>query len=53
MIMAILKKKVQSVQGDAIIYERDRKDFPDYDDKYLYFTIIKYLSDNKGGEYIE
>ena len=41
--MDILKRKVQSMKSDAIIYERDRVDYPNYNEEYLYFTVIKYV----------
>jgi len=40
--MKILKVKVNEINADAIIYEKDRKDFPDYNEKFLYFTAIRY-----------
>ena len=40
--MDILKEKTNSINADAIIYEKDRKDFPFYNDEYLYFIAIRY-----------
>lgn len=40
--MDILKRKAQSIRADAIIFERDKKDYPNYNDDYLYFTAIQY-----------
>lgn len=40
--MDILKRKAQSIRADAIIFERDKKDFPNYNKDYLYFTAIQY-----------
>ena len=41
--MDILKRKAQSIRAHAIIYEREKIDYPDYNDKYLYFTAIRYI----------
>ena len=40
--MDILKRKAQSIRADALIFERDRKDYTNYNDDYLYFTAIQY-----------
>ena len=40
--MAMLKNKTLRIGADALIYEKDRTDFPEYDKNYLYFTAIKY-----------
>jgi len=40
--MKILRVKTLEINADAIIYEKDRKDFPDYNEKFLYFTAIRY-----------
>ena len=40
--MDILKRKAQSIRADAIIFERDKKDYPNYNEDYLYFTAIQY-----------
>ena len=40
--MKILKVKTSEINADAIIYEKDRIDFPNYNEKFLYFTAIKY-----------
>ena len=40
--MDMLKTKTHSINADAIIYEKDKKDFPFYNDEYLYFTAIRY-----------
>jgi len=40
--MDILKKKSYMLGANALIYERSRKDYPDYDSTFLYFTAIKY-----------
>lgn len=45
--MDILKDKAKSINADALIYEKDRNDYPYYNEKYLYFTAIRYK--NKGG----
>ena len=41
--MDILKRKAQTIRADAIIFERDRKDYPNYNEDYLYFTAIQYI----------
>ena len=40
--MSMLKSKTLHMGADALIYEKDRTDFPDYDKSFLYFTAIKY-----------
>lgn len=40
--MKILKVKTLEINADAIIYEKDRIDFPDYNENFLYFTVIRY-----------
>ena len=40
--MKILKVKSLEINADAIIYEKDRTDFPNFNEKFLYFTAIKY-----------
>ena len=40
--MSMLKSKTVHMGADALIYEKDRTDFPDYDKNFLYFTAIKY-----------
>jgi len=40
--MSMLKSKTLHMGADALIYEKDRTDFPDYDKNFLYFTAIKY-----------
>tara|TARA_B110000438_G_scaffold283772_1_gene312161 strand:- start:374 stop:760 length:387 start_codon:yes stop_codon:yes gene_type:complete len=44
--MKILKVKALEVNADAIIYEKDRNDFPEYNEKFLYFTAIRYKFNN-------
>ena len=41
--MDILKRKAQTIRADALIYERDRIDYPNYNKDYLYFTAIQYV----------
>ena len=38
----MLKNKTLYMGADALIYEKDRTDFPNYNENYLYFTAIKY-----------
>ena len=40
--MSMLKNKTLHMGADALIYEKDRTDFPNYNENYLYFTAIKY-----------
>ena len=40
--MSMLKSKALYMGADALIYEKDRTDFPNYDKNFIYFTAIKY-----------
>ena len=40
--MKMLESRTINSGADALIYEKNRKDFPDYDESFLYFTAIKY-----------
>ena len=40
--MSMIKSKSLDIGADAIIFEKGRKDFPDYNDNFLYFTAIKF-----------
>ena len=40
--MTMLKSKAMDIGSDALIYEKDRTDFSNYDENSLYFTAIKY-----------
>jgi len=40
--MEMIKIKTLDMGADALIYEKSRKDFPDYNDSFLYFTAIKF-----------
>jgi len=40
--MSMLKGKTLHMGADALIYEKGRTDFPDYNKSFLYFTAIKY-----------
>ena len=40
--MRILENQVQTLNADAVIYEKDRIDYPNYTEGFLYFTAIKY-----------
>ena len=40
--MKILESRTLNIGADALIFEKNRTDFPNYDDNYLYFTAIKY-----------
>ena len=43
--MKMLEKKVNSIGGNGIIYEKNKKDFPNYDKEYLYFRVINIKKD--------
>ena len=45
--MNILKKKTKDLNADALIYEKKRKDFPFYNDEFLYFTVIRFKDKGK------
>ena len=40
--MSMLKSKTLYMGADALIYEKGRTDFPNYNKNFLYFTAIKY-----------
>lgn len=40
--MKMLEIRAFNIGADALIFEKNRKDFPDYNNNYLYFTAIKY-----------
>ena len=40
--MEMIKIKTLDIGADALIYENKRKDFPNYDNRYLYFTAIRF-----------
>lgn len=40
--MKMLKSKALDIGSDALIYEKNRTDFSNYDKNFLYFTAIKY-----------
>jgi len=40
--MSMLKSKTQHIGADALLYERNRIDYPNFDENFLYFTAIKY-----------
>ena len=40
--MSMLKSKCINIGADALIYEKNRTDFPNYNKNFLYFTAIKY-----------
>ena len=45
--MSILKEKVNSLNADAVIHEKDRIDFPNYNEDFIYFTVIKFKVDKE------
>ena len=40
--MKMLENRTYDIGADALIFEKDRMDFPNYNESYLYFTAIKY-----------
>ena len=40
--MDMIKIKTLNIGANALIYEKERKDFPNYDKNFLYFTAIKF-----------
>jgi hypothetical protein len=40
--MKMLKIKATDIGSDALIYEKERTDFSNYNENFLYFTAIKY-----------
>jgi len=42
--MDMIKIKTLDIGADALIYEKERKDFPNYDKNFLYFTAIKFAN---------
>ena len=41
--MSLLEKKVYSMNGNAVIYNKNKIDYEDYNKNYLYFKVIKIL----------
>ena len=41
--MGRLKEKVFSLNANAIIYEKDKKDFENYNENFIYFTVIRLI----------
>ena len=44
--MDILKSKAGSLNADAIIFEKNKKDYPNYNEDYLFFTAIRFKNNN-------
>jgi len=40
LFMSLLEKKVYSLNGNAVLYEKGRNDYENYDSNYLYFTVL-------------
>jgi len=40
LFMNLLEKKVYSLNGNAVLYEKGRNDYENYDSNYLYFTVL-------------
>ena len=45
LFMNALKKKVISLGGNGAIYDKNKIDYPDYNQKYLYFRVINVKKD--------
>ena len=41
--MSMLEKKVFSLRGNAVIYNKDKIDFDEYNEDYLYFQVIQVI----------
>ena len=41
--MSMLEKKVFSLRGNAVIYSKDKIDFDEYNEDYLYFQVIQVI----------
>ena len=41
--MSMLERKVFSLQGNAVIYNKDKTDFDAYNEDYLYFQVIQVI----------
>ena len=44
--MDILKSKAGSLNADAIIFEKNKKDYPNYNEDYLFFTAIRFKNNH-------
>ena len=44
--MDILKNKAGSLNADAIIFEKNKKDYPNYNEDYLFFTAIRFKNNH-------
>ena len=44
--MSMLEKKVFSLRGNAVIYNKDKIDFDEYNEDYLYFQVIQVIEKN-------
>ena len=40
--MDILKNKTNELGADALLYEKNRKDYPSFDENLLFFTAIRF-----------
>lgn len=41
--MGRLREKVYSLNANAIVYEKDKKDFENYNENFIYFTVIRLI----------
>mgnify|MGYP006877088482 CR=1 FL=1 len=40
LFMSLLEKKVYSLNGNAVLYEKGKNDYENYNSNYLYFTVL-------------
>ena len=38
-----LKNEVISLNGNAVLYEKNKKDYKDYNENFIYFTVIRLI----------
>ena len=38
-----LKNQVFELNADAVLYEKNKKDYKDYNEKFIYFTVIRFI----------
>ena len=41
--MGRLREKVYSLNANAIVYEKDKEDFENYNENFIYFTVIRLI----------
>jgi hypothetical protein len=43
LFMERLKNEVVSLNGNAVLYEKNKKDYKDYNKNFIYFTVIRLI----------